>query len=108
MDEEIGCCGVFESAFSAFSEGRSKGTGHDYIIWRLCKDGLSPTRYIGFGGSEVRLNLGEALLCLSFVSFENIREIVGCLPFDILEKPARNFLDEKRRWYEHSGGENGS
>lgn len=73
MYEEIRCRDIFEPALSTFCERRAEGTGHDYVIGRLGKDGLAATRDVGFGGSKVVLDLGETSLCLeqSAVCMEN-------------------------------------
>ena len=63
MDEEVGGGNVFETAAAAFGEGRAEGAGYDYVVGGLCKDGFLAAGDVGFGGGEVGLELGEALLC---------------------------------------------
>lgn len=63
MDEEVGGWDVFETAAAAFGEGGAESAGYDYIVWRLCEDGFPAAGDVGFGGGEVGLELGEALLC---------------------------------------------
>ena len=63
MDEEVGGWDVFETAAAAFGEGGAKSAGYDYIVRGLCKDRFPAAGDIGFGGGEVGLELGEALLC---------------------------------------------
>ena len=63
MDEEVGGWDVFETAAAAFGERGTEGAGYDYIVWGLCEDGFPAAGDVGFGGGEVGLELGEALLC---------------------------------------------
>ena len=62
MDEEVGGWDVFETAAAAFGEWGAESTGYNYIIWGLCEDGFPAVGDVGFGGGEVGLELGEALL----------------------------------------------
>ena len=63
MDEEVGGWDIFETAAAAFGEWGAEGAGYDYIIWGFCKDRFPAAGDVGFGRGEVRLELGEALLC---------------------------------------------
>ena len=63
MDEEVGGGDVFETAAAAFGERGAEGASYNYIVWGLCEDGFPAARDVGFGGGEVGLELGEALLC---------------------------------------------
>ena len=88
MDEEIGGGDVFETAASAFGKGGAESAGYDYIVRGLCEDRFPAAGDVGFGGGEVGLKLGEALLCwwMSFVSWSVREVLVGiCRPFDIVD-----------------------
>ena len=63
MDEEVSGRDIFETAAAAFGERGAESAGYDYVVGRLCEDRFSAAGDVGFGGGEVGLELGEALLC---------------------------------------------
>ena len=63
MDKEIGGGDIFETTAAAFGEGSAEAAGYDYVIWGFREDGFAAAGDVGFGGGEVGLELGEALLC---------------------------------------------
>ena len=63
MHEEIGGGDIFETAAAALGERGAESAGYDYVVGGFQEDGFSAAGDVGFGGGEVGLELGEALLC---------------------------------------------
>lgn len=63
MDDEVGGGGVFEATFAAPGEGCPEGAGYDDVGGGFGEDSFAAAGNVGFGGREVGLDLGEALLC---------------------------------------------
>ena len=62
MDEEVGCWDVFETAAASFGEGGAKAAGYYYVVGGFSEYGFPAARDVDFGGGEVGLELGKALL----------------------------------------------
>ena len=62
MNEEVGGGDIFETAAAAFGEGGAETAGYDYVVGGFEENGFPTAGDVGFGGGEVGLELGKALL----------------------------------------------